>query len=340
MPPGTLLHTGLRKMEMTDITVIDYNSGSIQEKKVTDVESLRNYKHPETVTWINIDGLHDVKLVERVGEIFNIHPLVLEDILHTDQRAKVDFFDDYIFVVIKTLNYSEKTDNFESEQISFIIGRDYVLSFQEEPGDEFGIVRERIRRATPIRNKGADYLAYSLLDIIIDSYFHVLERMGEWIEDLEEEIIERPDKETTFRINDLKRDLTFLRKNIWPVRDLIHRLDRIEEDIITKDTSIFLRDAYDHVIQVIDNIENYRDMIGNLMDLYLSNLSFKMNEVMKILTIIATIFIPITFITSLYGMNFEYMPELHTRYGYLTVWIVIVVITLGMLYYFRRKKWL
>jgi magnesium transporter len=338
--PGTLQHIG--EVRNTDITidVIDYNASEFHETTIKDFGEMHEANLRKTVKWINVNGVSDEQVIRQIGEEFGIHPLVLEDVMNTDQRPKVDFFDNYVYVVIKTLNYNSKKDNFESEQISLICGRDYVITFQEEIGDDFDPIRQRLRKGGHTRELGADFLAYTLIDLIVDTYYTILDRMGDWIEDLEDEILRKPEVKKTLEIKDLRRDLQFLRKNIWPVRELINSILRHEENIFCKETFVYFKDVYDHIVQIIDTMDTYRDMITTLMDLYLSNISFKMNEVMKMLTIIATIFIPITFITSLYGMNFENMPELHTRYGYFVVLAVIVITTFAMLIYFRRKKWL
>lgn len=339
LPPGSLIHIGERKTELVDLHVIDYNKYVLHEEHNCTLEQLQDYEKRDTITWVNVNGLHDENVMERIGQIFKIHPLTLEDVMNTGQRPKIDLYDNYIYIVIKMLNYNPKNDNFESEQLSLVFGRNFVLSFQEEAGDSFDPVRERLRKSTRIREMKSDYLAYALVDVTVDNYYLVLERVGEWIEEMETEIIRRPNVRRTFEINELKRDLSFLRKNIWPVRELINSLLRHEEGIVSKETAMFFKDVYDHTVQVIDNLETYRDGIANLMDLYLSNISYKMNEVMKILTIIATIFIPLTFITSLYGMNFKHMPELEWKYGYFFVLAIIVIIGAGMMYFFKKKKW-
>lgn len=340
LPPGTLVHTGLQKVEKATISLIDFTPDDFREVKIEDVEDLRQYTGNTSVSWVNIDGLHEIDIIEKIGDIFGIHPLVLEDILHTEHRPKIDFYDDYAFIVIRMLNYNDKRDSFESEQLSLVLGRNFVITFQEESGDVFDTVRERIRKASKVRLRGADFLAYNLLDLVVDTYFHSLERMGEWIEKLELEIIRKPNRRRTLEINELKRDLNFLRKNIWPVREVVHAMQRQDNDeLIGKEIDMYLNDLYDHSIQVLDTVETYRDMIGNLMDLYLSNISYKMNEVMKTLTVITSIFIPLTFITSIYGMNFKNMPELNTTYGYFVVLGVILVIGASMAFYFKRKGW-
>lgn len=338
--PGTLYYTGKRIVENAIVSLMDYNENVVHEEILEDVDVLKNYKERQTTTWVNVDGLYDTKTIEKIGNIFELHPLIMEDILNVSQRPKVDFHKDYTFIVCKMLNYNDAIDVFENEQLSIVFGKNFVITFQEEAGDPFEPVRERIRKKAKINAKGPDYLVYAILDMVVDTYFHVNERMGEWIEDLERQILNKPNRRRPFEISDLKRDALFLRRNIWPVREVIHSLQRNEDGIISSDNRFYFNDLYDHVIQNIDNLENYRDMTANLMELYLSNISQKMNEVMKTLTIIATIFIPITFITSWYGMNFKYMPELNTRYGYPTILAIIVCITIGMLYYFKRKDWL
>ncbi|RYD81606.1 MAG: magnesium/cobalt transporter CorA [Sphingobacteriales bacterium] len=339
LPPGSLIHTGERKVENMAINVLDFTANGFEEKEIKDIEELRNYVGKDSTTWVNIDGLHDTESIEKIGKIFDIHALVLEDILDTDHRPKAEFYDGYAFIVIKMLNYNSQRDIFENEQLSMVMGKNFVLTFQEEPGDVFDTVRARIRKGLKVRQHGPDYLAYTLLDLIVDTYFHMLERMGEWIEDMELNIIRNPNRRRTLEINELKHDLNFLRKNIWPVREVAHVLQRHEEDLITRETQIFLNDLYDHIIQVIETVETYRDMIGNLMDLYLSNISYKMNEVMKTLTVITSLFIPLTFITGLYGMNFTNMPELHTKYGYYVVLGVLALVATGMIMFFRRRGW-
>ncbi len=339
LPPGTLLHTGKRKMEHVAISVLDFSPEAFEERSIENIDDLKGFVDRKSTTWVNIDGLHDTELIARVGRMFDIHDLVLEDILDTDHRPKAEFYDGYAFVVIKMLNYNNNRDTFESEQLSMIVGENFLITFQEEPGDVFDAVRTRIRKGLKVRQHGADYLAYTLLDLIVDTYFHMLERMGDWIENMELSIIRNPNRRRSLEINDLKHDLNFLRRNIWPVREVAHVLQRHEEDLITDETRIFLNDLYDHIIQVIETVETYRDMIGNLMDLYLSNISYKMNEVMKTLTVITSIFIPLTFITGIYGMNFSNMPELETKYGYFVILGVLLLVASSMVFYFKRKGW-
>jgi magnesium transporter len=341
LPPGTLVHIGEQKAEKVSITVIDYDEGRLQEEEIETVEECFPFKDKPTVTWINVDGIHQVEILELLGECFGLHPLVLEDILNTDQRPKLEDFGDYIFVVLKTFSYNDQSDEVEPEQISLILGPSLVMSFQEREGDVFNPIRERIRTGKGrIRRMGADYLAYALLDLVVDNYFTVLEQVGEKVEFLEEELVTSPTPETLQTIHNLKREMIFLRKSVWPLREVVGALERGESSLIKESTGIYLRDVYDHTIQVIDTIETFRDMISGMLDIYLSSVSNRMNEVMKVLTIIATIFIPLTLIAGIYGMNFQYMPELGWRWGYPIVWLVMLAIGAVMLVYFRRKKWL
>lgn len=341
LPPGTLIHIGEKKTETVKIKIIDYDEVHFQEKEAKTVEECFPFKDKPTVTWINIDGLHQVDVIEKIGKNFEFHPLLLEDILNTEQRPKMEDFDNYIFIVLKMLYYEEKADEIKPEQISLIFGRNFVISFQEREGDIFNSVRERIRNGKGrIKKMGADYLAYSLMDTIVDNYFIILEKLGERIEDLEEELIANPAPKTAKTIHNLKREMIFLRKSVWPLREVISGLERCGSSLIQESTRIYLRDVYDHTIQVIDSIETFRDMLSSMIDIYLSSISNRMNEVIKMLTIIATIFIPLTFIAGVYGMNFKYMPELEWRWGYPVIWSVMLTIGILMLIYFKRKKWI
>jgi len=341
LPPGTLVHIGERKTEKIKITIIDYDQKDFQEKEVDNIEDCFPFKDSPTVTWINIDGLQEVGVIEKIGSHFGIHPLVLEDILHTGQRPKVDDLGDYMFLVLKMLYHDENEDEVVGEQVSLIIGANYVISFQEREGDVFNPIRERIKNAKGrIRKAGADYLAYALVDAIVDHYFAILEELGERIESMEEELVTNPTPETLQIIHKLKRNLIFCRKSVWPLRETVSGLERGESPLITESTGIYLRNVYDHTIQVIDTIETYRDMVSGMLDIYLSSLSNRMNEVMKVLTIIATIFIPLTFIAGIYGMNFKFMPELEWHWGYPVALIVMLIVVGFMVMYFRRKRWL
>jgi magnesium transporter len=293
------------------------------------------------VTWINIDGIHEIDVIERLGRHFNLHPLALEDVVNTGQRPKLEDFADYLFVVLKMLAVAEEGSEITTEQLSVVLGSNWVLSFQENVGDVFDAIRERIRsNQGRIRKMGADYLVYCLIDAIVDNYFLVLERIGERIEEIEDEVVANPAPETLQALHQLKRQMIVLRKSVWPLREVISRLERWESPLISKATDIYLRDVYDHTIQVIDAVETFRDMLSGMLDIYLSSVSNRMNEVMKVLTIIATIFIPLTLVAGLYGMNFKYMPELEWPWSYPSVLLVMLAIGVVMLFYFRRKRWL
>ena len=339
--PGTLVHVGEKKIEQTRITLIDFDEDNFQERLLESVEEAFPLRDLPTITWINIDGLHDIDVIEKTGRHFNIHPLVLEDILNTGQRPKAEEFENLLFVVLKMLDYDKAAEKVRSEQFSLVLGPNFLITFQEVPGDVFNLVRERIRKPqTRIRKSGCDYLAYTLIDAIVDHYFIILEALGDKIEDLEAELLNDPTRSTMEIIHGLKREMIYVRKHIWPIREIINGLVKNESALVREQTHVYFRDVYDHTIQVIDTIESYRDVLGGMLDIYLSSVSNKMNEIMKVLTIIATIFIPITFVAGIYGMNFKYMPELEWRWGYFMVWALIVVVAGIMIGYFKKKQWL
>jgi magnesium transporter len=340
LPPGSLVYVGDETAGKTTIEVIDYTWERIDEVSVQDAGDLAAYRDSETVTWINITGLHEVGVVEKVGEIFGLHPLILEDILNTEQRPKMEDYDETIYVVMKMIG-SLEDERVADEQISLVLGERYVISFQERPGDVFDPVRDRIRSPRwRARRFGADYLAYALIDALVDGYFHVIERFGERIETVDDLIISDPDPDTIRSIRELRRELIFLRKSVWPMREVISGLERSDSVLITQQTRIYFRDVYDHTIQVIDTLETYRDMAAGMLDIYLSSTSNRMNEVMKVLTIIATIFIPLSFIAGVFGMNFRNMPELEWGYGYPASLALMAGVAFVMLIYFRKKRWI
>ena len=339
--PGTLVHIGDQKVDETRITLIDYDEAHLQERVLDGIEAAFPLKDLPTVTWINIDGLHEIDIIEKVGQHFNIHPLVLEDIINTGQRPKTEEFEDVIFVVLKMLHYNAKSEKIESEQFSLVLGPNFLISFQEIQGDVFKTVRERIRKPkTRIRKAGCDYLAYALIDAIVDHYFVILEALGDKMEDLEAELLDDPTRDTVEIIHEMKQEMIYMRKHIWPIREIINGLVKSESSLIQEQMHVYFRDVYDHTIQVIDTIESYRDILAGMLDIYLSTVSNRMNEVMKVLTIIATIFIPITFIAGVYGMNFKFMPELEWRGGYFMVWGIIIVVVGIMIGFFKKKQWL
>jgi magnesium transporter len=341
LPPGSLVHIGDKRSEKLKITIFDYDEGQVQEKELQAMQDCFVFKDKPTVTWIDVDRIDDVKTVEGLGECYGLHPLVLEDIMNTDQRPKIEDYGDYVFIVLKMLRYQEQSGQTEPEQISLILGQNFVFSFQEgKAGDVFGHIRDRIRNGKGrIRKMRADYLVYSLIDAVVDNYFVILEKLGERVEFLEEELVVQPAPGTLKEIHSLKREMIFLRKAVWPLREVIGVLERGESPLIRESTRIYLRDVYDHTIQVIDTIETIRDMVSGMLDIYLSSISNRLNAVMKVLTIIATVFMPLTFIAGLYGMNFKHMPELEWKYGYYLIWFIMASIGAGMYLYFRRKKW-
>lgn len=338
--PGTLVHVGEKRTDTVHLSLMHYDGKDLIERTLDKVEDGLALVDSGATTWINIDGIHDVTFMEHFGRQHGIHPLTLEDVLNTTQRPKAEVFDEYLYVVLKMLRYDTARGAVVSEQVSLIIGPHSLVSFQEAAGDVFEPVRDRIRKGQGrIRSSGSDYLAYALIDAIVDNYFVTLDHVGQRLEEMEEAIDAHPDADLLASIHDVRRELILLRKQIWPMRDVIAQLLKDDSPFISNATRLFIRDIYDHTIQVIDTIGSFRDTLSSLQELYLSMNSNRMNEVMKVLTIIATIFIPISFITGIYGMNFQHMPELAWRWGYPSVWILIVVVVAIMLMYFRSKKW-
>jgi len=338
--PGSAIYTGEKSNQKLFIEAFDYTKDKFVEKEITKVEDCFGFEYG-SITWINVNGLNHVTEIEKIGKHFELHPLVVEDIVNISQRPKIDEHDDYMFVVLKMLYYDDH-QKIVSEQVSFILGKDYVLTFQESEGDVFDEVRDRIRQAKGrVRTMQSDYLLYVLIDAIVDHYFSVIEILGDKIEDFESAIFSGDvDGDVSKEIQNLKREILRVRRAIFPLREIISRIEKHESNLIQPKTITYFRDIYDHLIQVSENIDIYREMIWSLMDMYMTTISNKMNEVMKVLTIMASIFIPLTFIAGIYGMNFEYIPELQYKYSYFILWGVMIVLFLGMLYYFRKKKWL
>lgn len=341
LPPGTIVHVGKKLLEKVKLSLINYDPEDFIEKEIKNVEEAVSFRRKTSVLWLNIDGVHVPEIIEQIGKSFNVHPLVLEDIANTGQRPKMEDFDDYVFVVLKMFRFNEKENEILTEQISLLLGSNFVVSFQEGEGDVFDTIRERLRtNKGRIRKTGADYLVYTLIDAVVDNYFMVLEKLGEAIGEIEDELVINPTSETLQIIHDLKREMIFLRKSVWPLREVLNRLERSESPLIMKSTFVYLRDVYDHTIQVMDSVDTFRDMLSGMLDIYLSSVSNRMNEIMKVLTVIATIFIPLTFIAGIYGMNFEYMPELAQLWGYPAILILMFSIAIVMLANFRKKKWI
>ena len=342
LAPGTLIFTGQKKMAEVDLTLIRYNEGTYEETNIkSSVEFIELATSFEGVIWLNVDGLHDEKTIEEICSFADIHKLTIEDLISVDQRPKIEEHTEYLHMVLRMLTMDATDETIDYEQLSFILKGNLLITFQEKTGDVFHSVRERIKNESGlVRKRGSDYLLYALIDTVIDHYFVVLESLGEKIDDLEITLLEHPDKTTLNKLHIFRREMLTLRRSVYPLREVISRFEKLENPIIHEDTKIFIRDLYDHTIRVIETIEVLRDMASGLLDLYMNSVSNKMNEVMKVLTIMASIFIPLTFIAGIYGMNFEHMPELHYKYGYFAVWIIMIVLVVGMLIYFKRKKWL
>jgi len=341
LAPGSLVMVGEPKEAAPRIRRFDFDARRVEERDLAAADLDLPPEAPPTVTWVNIDGLHDMDIIARIGRRFGIHPLTLEDVVNTGHRPKFDDLEEQLFIVFKMLDFDPQTDHIRSEQVSLVCGDGYVVSFQEAEGDVFEPVRSRIRKGRGrIRTAGSSYLAYALMDAAVDRYFSVLETIGERIEDLEREVLSEPDRETVNRIHELKRELIYCRKQVWPMREMVGMVLRSDSDLIRDDLKMFLSDLQDHAVQAVDTLESFRDMLTGLMDLYLSTMSQRMNEVMKVLTLIATIFIPLTFIAGIYGMNFKYMPELEWRWAYFGVLALMAVLGIGMAAVFKYRKWL
>jgi magnesium transporter len=339
LPPGTLIHIGKERTEEITIELLDYDADQASKKEIKDVEELRNCLNTDSVSWVNVNGVHDAELVASIGKIYGIHDLVLEDVLNTEHHPKVEPFDDYVFFTMKMISYNDKMV-LEKEQLSIVFSKSFVLCFQEKKGDVFDPLRERILKSSGIvRKKGNDYLVYRLIDTVVDNYFFIVEEIEEKLEVLEEAIIANTDVDHTLEIQRLKREMLVLKKALLPLRDAVSSLEKGFSDIIETENDKYFHDVYDHLVQIQESLESNREVLSSLMDLQMANMSNRMNQVMKVLTVIATIFIPLTFIAGIYGMNFDYMPELHYKNGYFVVWGVMLAVFMAMLIFFRRKKW-
>jgi len=339
--PGTPVFVGEQKLEKCKIRLIDYDQKNLEELELPTIGPAAKYLDSNTVSWINIDGLHDMDIMTKVGELFQLHPITLEDITNTDQRPKLVDYDEYLYIVLKMLFYDEKKQEIVAEQLSMVIGPNYLLTFQERIGDVFEPVRQRIRKQKGrVRNFGPDYLAYILLDTIIDNYFYLIEALGDNIEDLEVELIDDSSPEKLSKLNFYKRELSYIRKSVFPAKDTISHLLRLDSELIGEEIKHFLKDLEDLAIQVNEALEVYRELLTDLLNVYHTNMGSKLNEIIKVLTIFSVLFIPLTFFAGIYGTNFEYLPELHFRYSYFIFWGVLLLIAVSMLYYFKRKKWL
>jgi len=341
MPPGSLVYTGEKGHLPATINIMRYNAQTIVERRVDAFTASEIAADPGEVTWINVTGITRGKDLEKLGEYFKIHSLVLEDILEVGQRPKVEDYDDYLYIVLNSIRPVAEGEELVAEEISLILGPHYLLSFYSGADDLYAAVRERLLQGKGrIRKLGPDYLAYALIDLVVDNYFIELEKFGDQMEALEDEVVANPSPGTLRDVHRFKNDMIMLRKSLWPLREVIARLERRESPLISEALGNYFRDVYDHTIIAIDTVETYRDILSGMLDIYLSSMSNRLNSIMKVLTIIATIFMPLTFITSLYGMNFKHMPELQWEYGYYGVIGVMLVIALSMIEYFRRKHWL
>ncbi len=341
LPPGSLIYTGDKVEAQTQITIVDYDEQQVQIREITSWAECPVLAEKPGVTWIDVSGISHVGNLEKLGQCFKLHPLVLEDILNVDQRPKIEDYEDYLYIVIKTISSQPEVDEIVAEQISLVLGANFVLSFHEGEEDLFKPVRDRILSAKGrIRKAGADYLAYSLMDLIVDNYFVALEQFGDQVEFMEDEVVRQPVPATLQTVHHLKNHMIVLRRSLWPLREVIARLERRESPLIHDATAVYFKDVYDHTIIAIDTVETYRDILSGLLDIYLSSVSNRLNEVMKVLTIIATIFMPLTFLAGLYGMNFKHMPELEWHYGYFAVVVFMVLLAGCMVLYFKKRKWI
>lgn len=341
LPPGSLYYTGQHGEEPVTIQLFNYGEEGFEEEELLTIPDTFPYLDDPNTSWININGVHSVEVVEEICRHYKIHPLTIEDIVSTDQRPKIEEGEGYVYVVLKMMEFDADKESIQAEQVSLILGKGFVLSFQEREGDTFNPVRDRLRAGKGrIRTRGADYLLYALIDTVVDNYFVIMEKVGDSMAAIEEKLLVNASKQSFDSVYNFKREMLAIRRSTWPLREVVYRLERDDIALITSDTKVFIRDVYDHMIQVIDTVETYRDLLSGMVDLYHSSVSTRTNEVMKVLTIISTIFIPLTFIAGVYGMNFEIMPELKWTYGYPLIWGIMLIIALGMMVIFKRKHWL
>ena len=339
--PGTTVFVGRQRLERASIDIIDFSPEAIREWHQADVATCRTCLAGPTVSWINVNGVHDTGLIEKLGDAFDLHPLTREDIANTSQRPKWEEFAAYAFLAMKMLDDGGPKRGVTIEHVSLILGPTWVLSFLEDEGDVFESVRKRLRTASSrVRSMPADYLAFCLMDAVVDHYFLAVERIGEGVELIDEQVISNPRPGDIHRIHRFKQQMLTLRRAVWPLREVVGAIVRSESELLGERTKVFWRDLYDHTVQVIDMVETSRDSLASLHDTYLSSLSNRMNEVMKVLTVISTIFIPLTFLAGVYGMNFKNMPELEWKEGYYIVWAVMLTIGVLLILYFRKRRWI
>ena len=342
LPPGTLVHTGDVASGQTRIAVLEYDNEQATEREIARAGDCQLDRQSGTSRWISVYGLGQLDVLEELGQAFGLHPLVLEDIVNTDQRPKMEDYGEYLYIVLKVLAYDEGRREIVSEQVSLILGERVIISFQESAGSHcFDQVRERLRNAKgKIRSMGVDYIAYALMDAVVDNYFVLLEQLGEYVDLIEDDLILNPQTQTIGSIHKLKREMIFLRRSVWPVREVVSGMERAGSSLIREPTLIYLRDVYDHTIHAIDTIETLRDMLSGMVDIYLSSITNRLNEVMKVLTVITTLFIPPSLIAGIYGMNFHVMPELDWRWGYPLALAMMGALGGAMYWFFRRRHWL
>lgn len=340
LPPGSIIYVGEKKIDNVKISLTEYDEKDVETREIKSVEEIDPYTDTPQVTWVNVCGLHDTELIKQIGEKFNIHPLVLEDILNTETRPKIEITEKYIFIAMKMLTTNGHDHQPVIEQVSFILGNSFIFSFLEKSDNIFIPIKDRIiNNSGKVRKQDSDYLFYTLMDIVVDQYYLTLEHIEEKIELLDDEVITNTDQSQIKKVYTLKNKLLLIRRSIWPLREIFSRLIREESNLIDKKVMPYLRDLLDHTIQITETIDLQREIINGLMETHLSLMSYKMNEVMKVLTVIATIFIPLTFIVGVYGMNFDYLPELHWTWAYFAAWGVMIGITTFMIFFFKRKKW-
>lgn len=342
MPPGSIVHVGERKVETPRISLTHYSASEYREQEISDLAASIPFLDESLTAWLNVDGIHQTEVVTQIGDYLGLHPLLLEDLVNTAQRPKFENYGNCLFFVLKMLTYNPDEHSVDAEQVSIVLGPHYVLSFQEgSTGDVFDPVRARLKAGgTRIRSSGADFLAYSLMDSIVDHYFVVLERFGDDFEVLDELLVNDPSTATLNKIYQIKRQLIMVRRSIWPLREVVNALERDQTPLLHEEMHIYLRDLYDHTIQVIETVETMRDVVGGMLDIYLSSVSNRTNEIVKFLTIFGSIFIPLTFLAGVYGMNFDYMPELGVRWAYPGFWLITITTIAALLIYFRRKRWI
>lgn len=342
LPAGSLVHVGEAHGYEQRISLINYTETQLTKKSIKTIQDILPFINADSLTWIDVEGLHDLDFIAAIGEHFNIHSLILEDILNTHQRPKLEDHEDYIYVVLKHLEI-DKAGHFgvKYEQISFLLLKNCVLTFKEKPDDLFAAIVESFTNdKAKVRRLGADYLLYVLLDTIVDEYFALQDSLDDLMESIENDLLTAPSRETLITIQRVKRELVFIRRSVAPVRELMKNLQRNESVLIDASTQRYFSDVYDHVLRIIEAMDAYRDLISGMLDIYLSSISNKMNETMKFLTVYSSIFIPLTFIAGVYGMNFDFMPELHWRWAYPLLWVFFMAMTVGLLLYFKKKRWL